>query len=316
MAALVGASAPTVGPPARATPVAVHTVFVGGAPDRVAVGPDGIWVGDLGHLARVDATTDRVVRVAGATTPIGVGSTMVWAGVVTRPDAVARIDPADARVVARIDLGGAPTAIAIGSGAVWVLDSGAVLTRIDPTTNAVTARVELGGVEPAVAPGVQLGAIGFGLAAGDGAIWASGRSLDTTAAVVWRVDPTTAAVVATIPVDSNCAALAASADAVWASCGTARRVDAAANRLVDRGADALNGVAVADGAAWALGRDGTVTRLDAQTGRVLGTFAAPSGAEGVAVGAGALWLADPHLHQPSALGTGTLLRLHVPAADA
>ena len=141
MAVAVGAAVPAIG---RPTPVAVRTAFVGGAPDRVAISPAGVWVGDLGHLARVDPTTDRVVHVAGATTPIGVASDQVWAGVLDRPDAIARIDPHSAQVVARLDLGGAPTAIAIGFGAVWVLDSGAVLTRIDPATNAVTARVPAG----------------------------------------------------------------------------------------------------------------------------------------------------------------------------
>jgi len=305
----VGVIVPTVAPPGGATPVLVHSVFVGGAPDRVAIGPTGVWVGDLGHLARVDPTTDRVVHVIGATTPIGVAPDQVWAGVFDRPDAVARLDPTTARVVARVDLGGSPAAIAIGFGAVWVLDSGAVLDRIDPTTDGVTARLPLGGTEPAVAPGEQLGALGFGVAVGAGAVWASGRSLDNRQAVLWRIDPTTDAV-ATSVTDADCAALAGATDAVWGACDTARRVTAAAH--VDTGADALDGIAVNGSSAWALGRRAVVTRLDAASGQVLATYAAPSGAEGIAAGGDAVWLAAPHLHEPSPAGGGTLLRLTAP----
>ncbi len=312
MAVATGAAVPAIGRPARPTSVGVRTVFVGGAPDRVAINPAGVWVGDLGHLARVDPTTDRVVHVAGATTPIGVASDQVWAGVLDRPDAVARIDPHTGHVVARLDLGGAPTAIAIGFGAVWVLDSGAVLTRIDPATNAVTARVPLGGTEAAVAPGQVLGAVGFSVAAGDGAVWASGRSLDNRHAMLWRVDPSTGTVTAATPTRGDCAALAGGTDDVWGACGTAQRIDPATSTLVDRGADALDGIVVDGPSTWALGRDGTVTRLDATSGRVLAAYAAPSGSEGVAAGAGALWLASPHLHLPSPTGAGTLLRLAVP----
>ncbi len=306
----VGVAVPLAAGPGGASTVAVHSVVVGGTPDRVVVGPTGVWVGDLGHLARVDPTTDQVVHVAGATTPIGVAADQVWAGVLDGPDAVARVDPDTAQVVARVDLGGAPAAITVGLGAVWVLDSGAVLSRIDPTTNAVTARVALGGVEPAVAAGEQIGAIGFGVTIGDGAVWASGRSLDNQQAMLWRVDPTTGAVTPSA-VTPDCAALAGGPAAVWGSCGTAQRLDASTSTLVDSHTDALNGVAVAGSSAWALSHRAVVTQLDDATGAVLATYAAPSGAEGISVGAGAVWLAAPHLHQPSP-EAGTLLRLAVP----
>ena len=309
LTAVVGLAVPAVGGSGRAALVPVHAVFVGGAPDRVAVGPTGVWVGDLGHLARVDPTTDRVVHVSGATTPIGVGPDQVWAGVIDEPDTVARIDPVTAQIVARLDLDGAPAAIAVGFGAVWVLDSGAVLHRIDPATNAVTA-LALGGTEPAVAAGYQIGAVGFGVAAGDGAVWASGRSLDNQQATLWRVDPATDAVVTTT-IGTDCAALAGGPATAWGSCGTAARLDPT-GALVDSGVDALDGIEVDGTLSWALGRNAVVTRLDAATGRVLATYAAPSGSESIAVGAGAVWLAAPHLHQPSTSGAGTLLRLAVP----
>ncbi|HEV2308937.1 MAG TPA: hypothetical protein VGU73_00325 [Acidimicrobiia bacterium] len=308
--AAVSVAVPSLGSPARIAPVAVRAVLVGGSPDRVAVGPTGVWVGDLGHLSRVDAATDRVVHVTGATTPIAVAADQVWSGVFDEPDAVARLDPTTTQVMARIQLGGAPAAIAIGFGAVWVLDSSAVLTRIDPTTDSVTTRVPLGGMEPAVAPGEEIGAVGFGVAAGPDAVWATGRSIDNHQSLLWRVDPTTDAVLAA-PLPVDCAALAGGPAGVWGSCGTAQRIETGST-LSDKGVDALDGVAVNGTSAWALGRSALVTRLDAGTGAVLATYSAPAGAEGIAVGANAIWLAAPHLHEPSESGIGTLLRLAVP----
>jgi hypothetical protein len=310
-AALVIASPSAAG--ARGTSVAVRTIFVGGSPDRVAFGASGVWVGDLGHLARVDPTTDRVVHVPGASTPIGVAADQVWAGLVDQPDAVGRVDPSTARVVARLDVGGAPTGIAVGAGAVWVLDSDAILSRVDPTTNTVTARLALGGVAPAVAAGEQIGALGFGVAVGAGAVWASGRSLTNRTSMLWRVDPTSGSFTA-VPIGTDCAFLSGGAADVWGACGTAQRVDVAATALVDTAADALQGITVDEPSSWALGRDGTITRLDAATGTVEATYAGPSGTEGIAAGANALWLASPHLHEPSPSGAGTLLRVSVPSS--
>ena len=307
---VVAIAAPSVAA-ARGTSVPVRTIFVGGSPDRVAYGASGVWVGDLGHLARVDPTTDRVVHVPDASTPIGVADDQVWAGLLDHPDAVARIDPATARVVARLDVGDAPTAIAIGFGAAWVLDSDADLSRIDPTTNTITARLPLGGMAPAVAAGYQIGALGFSVAVGAGAVWASGRSLSNRTSMLWRVDPSSDSVTA-VPIGTDCAFLAGGAGTEWGACGTAQRVDVTALTLAGTSTDALQGITVDEPSTWALGRDGTITRLDAATGTVLATYAGPSGTEGIAVGANALWLASPHLHEPSPNGAGTLLRVSVP----
>jgi hypothetical protein len=133
-----------------------------------------------------------------------------------------------------------------------------------------------------------------------------------TQAVLWRVDPATVGVLATIPTGANCDALAASGAVTWAACGTARRVDPTANRLVSTKAGAQNGIAVGEGAAWALSGDGTVSQLDPSTGRVVGTLVVPPGSEGIAAGDGALWVANPHLHErPTQQGAGTLLRVDV-----
>jgi streptogramin lyase len=289
----------------------MRSLSIGGNPDKVAIGPSGVWVGDAGALARVDPMTEAVASVPGATTPIAVGADVVFAGVYTRPGTIGGVDPSTLRVGTTYTLGGTTAGVVLDGGSVWVLDASGILERLDPATGAVTGTV-------------GLGSFGFALAAGAGSVWVSGRTTDPNAgplgslhtmhtqAVIWRVDPASLTVAATIPTSGNCDALAAAGDAIWAACGTARRVDPATNRLVTTKAVALNGVAVGAGSVWALSEEGVVTRLDATTGRALGTVAVPPGSEGIAVGDGALWISNPHLHDhQTKQGTGTLLRIDV-----
>jgi hypothetical protein len=312
-AALVAVSGPAEARTALrpAPPASFRRLNVGGNPDRVVVGPTGVWVGDAGELARVNPVTEAVTSVPGATTPIAVSADAVFAGVYTRPGTIGGVDPTTLRVGPEYMLGGTTAGVVADGRSLWVLDASGVLTRLDPVTGAATGTV-------------GLGSFGFAVAVGAGSVWVSGRTTDPDAgplgslhtmhtdAVIWRVDPASLAVVATIPTGGNCDALAAGGGAIWAACGTARRVDPVANRLVGSNVVALNGIAVGNGAAWALSEVGVVTRLDATTGRTLATVAVPPGSEGIAAGDGALWISDPHLHDhQTKQGTGTLLRVEV-----
>jgi hypothetical protein len=287
----------------------VRTLSVGGNPDAVTLGPPGVWVGDRSELTRVDPRTGSLAIVPGVTTPIAVGANDLAAAVYTRPDTIGIVDPTSLRVGSTFTLGGSIAGLAYGAGWIWVLDASGVLTRVDAATGAVT--------------GVRtLGSFGFAVVAGNGAIWVTGRTTDPDAGplgslhtmhtqpVVWRVDPLTLSVVATIQATGNCDALAASDDILWAACGTARRIDPLTDRLLDAHVFARNGIAVGDGAAWALDADGVVVRLDARNGRELGRLAVPPGSEGLAAGDGVLWISDPHLHDhQTKRGAGTLLRI-------
>jgi len=92
--------------------------------------------------------------------------------------------------------------------------------------------------------------------------------------------------------------VAVTADAVWISGGLSEvaRVDPARKRVVTRipvGNDP-SGVAVGLGAVWIADRtDGTVTRIDARTNEVVATIAVGQSASGVAVGARGVWVAVP-----------------------
>jgi DNA-binding beta-propeller fold protein YncE len=71
----------------------------------------------------------------------GYGS--VWIGT-AGDDRLWRIDGANGQITASIPLGLAPTAVAAGSGPVWVIGHTGILERIDPTTNTLEHTIRIG----------------------------------------------------------------------------------------------------------------------------------------------------------------------------
>jgi peptide/nickel transport system substrate-binding protein len=60
-------------------------------------------------------------------------------------DSVSRVDPRANASLRSISVGDAPSAIAIGDGAVWVANAqDATVSRIDPATNRVVATIDVG----------------------------------------------------------------------------------------------------------------------------------------------------------------------------
>lgn len=136
-------------------------------------------------------------------------------------NAVVRIDPRRKKVEAVVAVSHPMSALAIGEGAVWATgtdygpDDAAPrgsLVRIDPNGNRVTAAIDLGDGSPSDV------AVGFD------SVWVS----DSTADVVYRVDPDTGAVVTEIAVTGGPTSLAVTADAVWVTkpaTGQVRSID-------------------------------------------------------------------------------------------
>ena len=235
---------------------------------------------------------------------------------------------------AGVDLGGGTFAdLAVGPNAVWVAHSVAVVGGVDhlqATTGEVVQHVPFplatsvdvgGGRVWSVAPGasdeaswkaprdrpgrrpsdrptdgdgyatrLQLPSLG-------GSVWVANRGDDT----VSRVDAATRAVEASIPVGDQPALLSAGAGSVWV--GQPRRQHAHADRRGDgRGPGApislgkeIDDLAVSEQAVWVAAADGTVTRLDPDSGEVVGSplgtgpgAALAGGRRRNAVGGGAL----------------------------
>jgi branched-chain amino acid transport system substrate-binding protein len=172
-------------------------------------------------------------------------------------NSVAAIDPATNEVVADVPVGGTPTAIASGEGAVWVLNADdQTVSRIDP----VSRRVKTFGT----------GGVPTDVAAGEGGLWVgNGRRGGTqfvgpSATSISQFDPRT--------------------NGLRASVSLPRRSQGHSNTNTDH-------LAVGAGAVWAVGPDFSVSRIDPGTGEIVGA-AGSLQAEAVAAGPDGVWARD------------------------
>lgn len=236
-------------------------------------------------------------------------------GAVRAPPAVANagglfaIDAGAGRAERRATVGGTPAAVALGEGAVWVLDADErTVTRVDERTGASVS--------------FATGATPTDVATGAGAVWvADGEPLGETqfggaiATSVARVDPATRTVRARaqLPRPERAvsglrdATLAVEPDVVWALApdGALARIDPRTSRVVAviRGVQA-RAVAAGPEGVWLLGEDGTIARVDPERNAIVQRERIPASAVGsLALGAGAAWVSAP--------GDGTLWRVDV-----
>jgi ABC-type branched-subunit amino acid transport system substrate-binding protein len=198
---------------------------------------------------------------------------------------VAAIEPRGDSVASFIESGDAPSNIAVGEGAVWVMSANdKTISRIDPRTLAVTGRI--------TAPGQPTD-----IAAGLGALWigkGGGPLAGSITVGVARVDPRTGAVTHSARLQDR-----------------KRGVDGASFNW------GFANIAVGEGAVWALDPDQTIARIDPKTGRVVATIDVEAG--GVAAGDGGVWALvgnsvvriNPRTNRP-----GQRIRLTTPAPTA
>jgi virginiamycin B lyase len=191
-----------------------------GGSDGIVLAAGSAWVADPGFVTRIDEESGKVqalipVGLSGETDVIFDGAA-IWA---IGGSGIVRIDPTTNELAATIPVaqglpsGPSPTALSVGSGAVWVANrllggrgqsfgSGkrGTVSRIDPATNAVVATITVGH-EP------------FAIAADDTAVWVANRT-DFT---ISKIDPRTNRVTDTIRIGNRPQGLAAGDGAVWVS---------------------------------------------------------------------------------------------------
>jgi len=239
------------------------------------------------------AGTGRVVDRIPVPTPGGpfVGRLTFGAGSLwirkSGDDQVLRIDPATGRTIARIKVGFAyDTDIAVQDGDVWVTNGeDGTVSRIDAATNSVGATI-------------RVGSYPLGIAATDNAVWVANHHSGS----VSRIDPRTNRVVSTVPISlaSNFSGplhLVLANHQLWvedATDGAVVRVDPLRNRrtgAILQSGPACGGMTADGDSVWvASGCDeGTVTRIDAKTARVVHVIELPGVAFDVAAGVGAVW---------------------------
>lgn len=192
------------------------------------------------------------------------GAGTVW--VANDTGTVNRIDPIANHIAATIRVASERAGLrgaAVGAGGVWVpVANPGGLARIDAGSNQVVTTIPLG--RPLRDP--------VGVVATEDAVWVTCCAYEVAGrpgGKLMRVDPATGKVTARITLPEDPLAVAASSDQVWVATtqGGAIRVDPASNRVVRvlRGGPqgVAQTVAVGAGAVWlANPGDGSVTRLD------------------------------------------------------
>jgi len=172
---------------------------------------------------------------------------------------VVAIDPTNAQVDSQeADIGAGVNGIGVGEGAVWVSNyTDGTVSKIDPSSKAATQidlpidlPVDLGVKSTLVAGPAAIG-VGFGSA------WVS----DVNRGVVYRIDPATNGITATI------------------------RVGKPSN-----GNDYASDIAAADGSMWVTSPESrTIVRIDPATNSVEDSIQLPYTPNGLTVGYGSVW---------------------------
>lgn len=255
-----------------------------------------VWVTHMGGtVSEIDprSATAKVIRVAG--TAVDVADVGSLAAVVSGPpsNSVTVIDASYGEISGVVPLPGAPsvssTATSFGAD-VWVANPNAhELDRLVAPYTEVAARIAL----PA-GPRARHGPRRYnGIAVGAGSVWVVGDTRDPT---LWRVDPTTQRVIATIALPFAPRDVAAGSGGIWLvdrRNDTVVRVDPRTNRIaatirVGRGPSA---VAIGEGVVWVSNElDGTVSRIEPKRNVVDRTISVGSAPIDLAAGLGSLWV--------------------------
>jgi DNA-binding beta-propeller fold protein YncE len=270
-------------------------VPLGNTPRGVAVGRNSVWAANAGDgtVTQIDLQTLKEVQTTGigeaATDLIEVaGSVWVATG---NDNSLIRMDARSGGKMERLllseDRASAAYSVAAGENVVWV-SSGNNLIGIDPATGEVVSRwhgpagvndmavmagslwlvnsaeqvVRLSARKPDRASVTTLGVSGPSIAAGYGSVWVAAEAPYGPQMALWRVDPTTARLMQTIPF------------------GTPRP-----------GYPPTLAVTLGGGSVWvATFDDGNLVRVNPYTGAVVKTIHLGGHPAGVAFGANRVWV--------------------------
>ncbi len=194
-------------------------------------------------------------------------------------------------VVHRLGIDGFVEGLAFGAGSLWMA-AGDRLLRLDPAADRIVASIPIASRDSGPA----------GVAFGADAVWVP----VAVPGSIWRVDPRSNKVVAKIPLGASLAGfigVAASRDMVWVTSGEERggvliRIDPRRNRVTARLPlpGVPSDVAASRQSVWIATTSGQVLVVEAGRGRTIGAVetGGPLGfTQTVALGADAVWLADP-----------------------
>jgi ABC-type branched-subunit amino acid transport system substrate-binding protein len=298
----------------------VSTTPVGREASGVAAAGRYVWVTSFadGTVWRVDAESRATLRIPVRGSPTGVAAGSGSVLVANGPEhSLASVDPATGTVTFVEPLAGdaiGNVAVAAGAAGVWFADAtegtAAQLAGALRGGGAAAAQIRI----PADATSFLTAYESFdGLAVGRGAIWAVGDTFDRT---LWKLDPRTRRVVASVKLPFVPGSVAAGAGAVWVSSlldDSVFRVDSVTNRVVARirVPRGVVGLAIGMGAVWvASSIDRTLSRIDPRTNRIRARVKLAGTPTHIAVGARGVWVTTRPLAPrvaSGAIGIGLLV---------
>jgi ABC-type branched-subunit amino acid transport system substrate-binding protein/streptogramin lyase len=219
--------------------------------ESIAAGAGAVWLDGDGELSRMDPRTGRISSIttlpSGGDYPgdvpaqnWGYPSVAVGAGavwVINENRSVSRIDPATGRLLARIRVDA--LTIAAGREGVWFVngDETRTLGSINPRTNRPGQTIRVGAQNLST------------VAVGGGRVWASAEG----DGLVWRIDPGPDPLLRSIDVGVGVTFLAYGGGAIWSANyrdGTVSRIDVTTNEVESSPVGAVQSLAADDRTAW------------------------------------------------------------------
>ena len=289
-----GASTPLVVPPNSVALIDAHrnqvdsVVGVGRRPVSVAVGANGVWVSnaDDGTVDQLDPRTGQLVHTIGVgadvfTVAVGFGSVWVAGG---NDGTVIQIDPVLGQVQRTLQLASplslAPNPVffvAADDRYLWAT-RGADLLRIDPRTDQVDRQLALG------AP--------TSLSTGSGSVWVT-----TLAEQLVRVDSRSGKVTGSSTLSRPATAAAYGPGGLWltdgSQSGNVEQVDPASlgTTTISTSVPYPDILAAGSRSIWVGNADGTLERIDAETGKSIAVVQVGKGLSDVATARDRIWAA-------------------------
>jgi DNA-binding beta-propeller fold protein YncE len=208
-------------------------------------------------------------------------------GVSVRPNSVALVDPRSLEAVAAVPVGNAPTAIAASPRWTWVVnsnDGAGTISRIDARTRRVASTFSVGGSPRALV--YAFGSLWAGT--GEGHVIRVEPDTDLIERS-WTL-PNAGESSAFTP-ERGAGWLAAGGGAVWAaSLRAISRIDPATSRLRSRESSIWGPLAYGFGSVWVLSDE--LERLSPRTLRRIGTVDLADGFVALVAGSGGVWVAN------------------------
>ncbi len=263
------------------------TILAGG--DFMTFGFDALWLAGGNHIYRVDPTTDAVTAIElpdahGGFRAPAFGEGAVWVASAAA-GLIYRVDPEQNQVTLQISakMWDSEGSIAVDFGSVWAVVSfdqpERTLARFDARTGKLLAQI-------------ALPAGGAGVAVADGAIWVT----SPIQGEVFRVDPATDTVTATVETGGQPRFIAADAKALWIldQSGAVQRIDTGSATSVASiplghrfgGGD----IAVGGGSVWVSLHGMPVIRIDPDSNQVRDIYEGDAMGDAIRFGAGSLWV--------------------------